>query len=257
MNIIPLRPEIQILADAAALADFAALQFIQIAGDSIAAWGRFCIVLAGGSTPRLLYSLLAQPSKMEQIDWSRMQVYWGDERCVPPDDPNSNYLMARQALLDYVPLPAENVHRIFGELEPDNAALNYENELSYGFPEAKVPRFDLVLLGLAEDGHTASLFPGTPALSETKRWVVSVEHSTPPPPLVGRISLTLPALNAAANILFLVSGLGKAAIFSQVMQNQDSPNLLPAQLVRPQDGRLVWAVDRAAAGDYLIHADME
>ena len=256
MNKITLRPDIEILADASAVADFAAGQFIQIAGYAIAARGRFCVALAGGSTPRLLYRLLTQPTKMEQIDWSRMQVYWGDERCVPPDDPDSNYMMARWALLDHVPVPAENVHRIFGEQEPAQAALNYKKELLHGFPGVKVPRFDLILLGLGEDGHTASLFPGSPALSETKRWVVSVEHSIPPPPLVTRISLTLPVLNAAAQVLFLVSGQGKAAIFSQVAQNQDSPNRFPAQFVRPKDGRLIWVVDNAAAGDYR-YANMD
>jgi 6-phosphogluconolactonase len=180
-----------------------------------------------------------------------VEVYWGDERCVLPDDPDSNYLMARQALLDHAPLPVENIHRIFGELEPDHAARRYETELQQVSPGAKYPRFDLVLLGLGEDGHTASLFPGSPALSETKRWVVSIEHTNPPPPLVTRVSLTLPVLNAAANVLFMVFGSGKAAIFSQVVQNLGGLNQLPAQLVHPKDGRLVWAVDRLAAGEYL------
>jgi 6-phosphogluconolactonase len=251
MNRISPRPEIQILFDASALAEFAAAQCIRIANDSITARGQFCIALAGGSTPRLLYSLLAQPERSAQIDWSRVQVFWGDERCVPPDDPDSNYLLARQALLQYVPLPVEHIHRVLGELEPDQAVLGYENELLNVFPGVKYPRFDLVLLGLGEDGHTASLFPGSSELFEAKRWVVSVKHNQPPPPLVTRISLTLPVINAATNVLFLVSGSGKAAIFSQVVQNQNGPNLLPAQLIHPKDGRLFWAVDRLAAGDYL------
>ncbi len=180
-------------------------------GDFVSCWleaqHRVCFILC-----------LTQPEKLAQIDWSSVQVYWGDERCVPPDDPESNYLMARQALLDHVPLPAENVHRICGELEPEHAAQMYEAELRQVSPGAKIPRFDLVLLGLGEDGHTASLFPGSSALSETKRWVVSVEHTVPPPPLVTRISLTLPVFNAAANLIFLVSGSGKAGIFSRLMQ---------------------------------------
>jgi 6-phosphogluconolactonase len=243
--------EIQVLADASTVAEFASAQMIQIAKDAIAARGRFCIALAGGSTPHLLYTSLTQPEKLAQIDWSSVQVYWGDERCVPPDDPDSNYLMARQVLLDHAPLPAENVHRICGELEPEHAAQMYEAELRQVSPETNIPRFDLVLLGLGEDGHTASLFSGSSALAETKRWVVSVEHTAPPPPLVTRISLTLPVFNAAANLIFLVSGSGKAGIFSRLIQKIDRPNLLPAQLIRPQNGRLVWAVDRLAAGEYL------
>ena len=251
MKTTPQGSEIQVLADASALAEFALAQLIQIARDAIVARGRFCIALAGGSTPHLLYTNLTRPEKLAQIDWSSVLVYWGDERCVQPDDPDSNYLMARQALLDHVPLLAENVHRICGELEPERAAQMYEAELRQVSPGAKIPRFDLVLLGLGEDGHTASLFSGSSALAETKRWVVSVEHTAPPPPLVTRISLTLPVFNAAANLIFLVSGSGKAGIFSRLIQKIDRPNLLPAQLIRPQNGRLVWAVDRLAAGDYL------
>jgi 6-phosphogluconolactonase len=256
MNTISPKPEIEILADAAAMAEFAAGQLIKIARDSISSRGRFSIVLAGGSTPRLLYSLLTQPDRMAQFDWSRLQVYWGDERCVPPDDPDSNYLMARQSLLDHVPLRSENVHRIFGELEPEQAAHRYESELQIAFPGVKFPRFDLVLLGLGEDGHTASLFPGSSALSETNRWVVPVEHHIPPPPLVTRISLSFPVLNAAANVLFLVSGPAKAGILSKVLRYQDNLDSLPAQRVRPKDGCLFWVVDRGAASEYLENTDL-
>lgn len=251
MNTTFPRPEIKVLADARALAEFATGQLFQIASDAIAARGRFCIALAGGSTPRLLYTLIAQPPWASEIDWRKVQAFWGDERSVPPDHPDSNYLMARQALLDHAPIPDANIHRIFGELKPESAALSYEDNLRVVFPGEQVPRFDLILLGLGEDGHTASLFPGSHALLETERWVVSVPHKVPPPPLVTRISLTLPVLNAAADVLFLVSGAGKAAILSRVMQNLDQSNPLPAQLVRPRDGRLVWAVDRPAAEEFL------
>jgi 6-phosphogluconolactonase len=246
-----LQPEVQILEDAESLAGFAADQLIQVAKDSIPARGWFTIGLAGGSTPRLLYALLTQPARIAQIDWSRVQVFWGDERCVPPDDTESNYLMARQALLDHVPLPAENVHRIFGELAPEQAARKVELELRQVFPGMTLPRFDLVLLGLGEDGHTASLFPGSPALDETGRWVVPVEHAVPPAPLVTRISLTLPVINSADYVLFLVSGLGKAGILSRVLQNFHRSDLLPAQRVQPDHGRLLWAVDSMAAAEYL------
>jgi 6-phosphogluconolactonase len=246
-----LQPEIHILPDAAALAAFAADQFIQMATDSTAIRGRFIVALSGGSTPRLLYTLLTQPARIALIDWSRVMVFWGDERCVPPDDPLSNYRMAQQALLDRVHLPAENVHRIFGELEPDRAARKVELELRQVFPGTPQPRFDLVLLGLGDDGHTASLFPGSPALTETERWVTPVEHVVPPPPLVTRISLTIPVFNSAASVLFLVSGSGKAGIVSKVLQNQPRSAQLPAQRVRPDKGRLVWAVDSLAAAEYL------
>jgi 6-phosphogluconolactonase len=251
MSKVFLQPEIQILPDAASLAAYAADLFTAVAKDSMNAHGRFSIALSGGSTPRLLYTLLTQPTRIAQIDWSMVQVFWGDERCVPPGDPESNYLMARQALLDHVPLPAENTHRILGELEPEQAVRRIELELQQAFPGAAGPRFDLVLLGLGDDGHTASLFPGSPALAEKVRWVVPVEHEVPPPPLVTRISLTLPVINSAANVLFLVSGSGKAGILSKVLQNQGGSDLLPAQHVRPDNGRLVWAVDRMAVEEYL------
>jgi len=251
MNKISPRPEIKILADAPALAEYAAGQFIRIANEAIASRGRFCVCLAGGSTPRLLYAILAQPVRAVQIEWPKVQIFWGDERCVPPDHPDSNFLMTQQTLLDHVSLPAKNVHRIYGELEATRAVRHYINEMQNVFTGQIFPRFDLVLLGLGDDGHTASLFPGTPALSETRAWVVSVEHSIPPPPLVTRISLTLTVLNSAANVLFLVAGAGKSAIFSRVMKDQTGPDLLPAQRVRLVDGRLVWAIDKMAAGEYL------
>jgi 6-phosphogluconolactonase len=250
-----LRPEIHILPDAAALAAFAADQFIQLAADAMAIRGRFIVALAGGSTPRLLYTLLTQPARLAQIDWSRVIVFWGDERCVPPDDPQSNYRMAQQVLLDHVPLQVEKVHRIFGELEPEQAAQKVELELRQVFPRVAKPCFDLVLLGLGDDGHTASLFPGSPALSETERWVTPVEHVVPPPPLVTRISLTFPVLNSAAYVLFLVSGSEKAGIVSKVLQNQPRSVRLPAQRVSPDKGRLVWAVDSLAAAEYLKHVN--
>ena len=184
MSKVSLQPEIQILPDVASLAVYAADRFIQIARDSISTRGRFTIALSGGSTPRLLYTLLTQPDHSTQIDWTKVQVFWGDERCVPPGDPESNYWMARQALLDRISVPADNIHRILGELEPEQAACRAEHDLQQVFPGAAYPRFDLVLLGLGDDGHTASLFPGSQALNETQRWVVPVEHTVPPPPLV-------------------------------------------------------------------------
>jgi len=239
--------EVKILADAQALAAYAAERLIQLAAAAIRSSGRFCVALSGGSTPRQMYTLLAQAERREQIDWSRLHIFWGDERCVPPDHPDSNYRMARQALLNQLPIPIRNIHRMPGELEPEVAARRYEAELRAAFPGQSLPRFDLALLGLGDDGHTASLFPGSLALAETERWTVAVPHTAPPPPLVSRLSLTLPALNAAANLFFLVSGAGKAAILGRVLQPIHACQPLPAQLVRPANGCLTWLVDEAAA----------
>ena len=249
--------EIQILAGPQALAEYAAGHFIQIARDSIEKRDSFRVALAGGSTPCLLYEYLSQPVMLPRVEWASVQVYWGDERCVPPEHSDSNYLMARRGLLDHTPLPAGNIHRIFGELGPDIAASSYASELQSEFPGQQLPCFDLILLGLGEAGHTASLFPGSLALLETDRWVVAVEHTVFPPPLVSRISLTLPAINNAANVLFLVSGAGKADIFGRVMDNSRQTSLLPARLVNPSNGHLVWAIDRLASGDYLKNADLD
>jgi 6-phosphogluconolactonase len=174
-------------------------------------------------------------------------IFWSDERCVPPGLPDSNYLMACLALLDPARVPARNIHRIPGELEPLRAAARYEAQLRQFFAGDGLPRFDLILLGLGEDGHTASLFPGSPALHEQERWAVAVEHTTPPPPLVPRVTLTLPVLNAAAHVIYLVSGANKAERLAQVLHGPVALEPLPAQLVSPANGALLWLVDRAAA----------
>jgi len=212
------------------------------------------VALAGGSTPRATYALLATEEFAARVDWPRVHVFWGDERCVPPDHPGSNYRMAREALLDHVPLPARNVHPIHGEISPEEAAADYERTLRAFFAwnsggrgsrdGAPIPRFDLVLLGMGENGHTASLFPSTAALHEQTRWVVAhyVENLE-----AWRVTLTPIVINAAANVTFIVSGAGKAERLQQVLRGPCRPDLLPAQLIRPTDGRLVWVVDAAAA----------
>jgi 6-phosphogluconolactonase len=230
--------------DAEAVARAAAEELVGAAARAVAARGRFTLALSGGSTPRRLYALLADPGApfRGRIPWDRTHVFFGDERSVPPDHPDSNYRMARGALLDHI--AAASVHRIRGE-EP-GAADAYEAELRRFFripAGGAPPRLDLVLLGLGPDGHTASLFPGTPAVDETSRWTAS-----PFVPRLGtrRVTLTLPVLDRAREVLFLVSGGEKAPALARVLAAAPGAAALPAALVRPAGGA-VWIVDEAAA----------
>jgi 6-phosphogluconolactonase len=231
------------------LAAAAAERFVKVASEAIAAKGRFSVALSGGSTPRPVYALLASEAYAKRVHWASVHVFWGDERCVPPDHPQSNYRMAREALLDAVPIPQKNIHRIRGEDEPDSAATAYERELKTFFGtghDGKTPAtgFDLVFLGMGGDGHTASLFPGSPAVRETVRWVLAqyVEAAS-----MWRITLTPVIINAARNITFLVSGSDKAPRLREVLEGPEQPELLPAQAIKPVQGRLLWLVDAAAA----------
>ncbi|MEO7986911.1 MAG: 6-phosphogluconolactonase, partial [Gemmatimonadales bacterium] len=210
--------------------------------EAIAASGRFTVALAGGSTPRAAYLLLATDAFARRVDWARVQVLWGDERCVPPSDPRSNYRMAREALLDRVPIPPSNIHRIRGEDDPPESAAAYERLLRDILREGG--RVDLILLGMGNDGHTASLFPGQPALDEKERWVVAHYVADA---AMWRITLTLLVINAAHEVNFVVSGASKAARLREVIKGPFAPRLLPAQLVAPAPGRLTWLVDAAAA----------
>ncbi len=235
--------EITVVDNAAALAEAAAAQFVQAATLGLARQARWAAALSGGATPQAAYQRLAAPDLAGQVDWARVHLFWGDERCVPPDHPESDYGMARAALLDHIPIPAANIHRMRGELDPAEAAAAYQAELEGYFGDTR-PCFDLFWLGLGEDGHTASLFPGTTALRETERWVVAnwVEKLG-----AWRLTLTPPVINQAAQVTFLVSGSRKAQIFKEVLQGAYQPDVRPAQLVQPATGRLVWLVDRAAA----------
>lgn len=243
---------LRIVADGAELARAAAEEVVRLAGEAVRARGRFTFVLSGGSTPRRLFHLLADAndSFRDRIEWNAVHVFWGDERCVPPDHPDSNYRMARETLLDRVPLPAANVHRILAEdPEPAKTAALYDADLvaffslgDRGLPE--LPRFDLILLGLGPDGHTASLFPGNAAVHEQQRRVIA--------PFVAkfnahRITLTAPVINHAAAVIFLVSGEDKAAALAAVVEGERQVDLYPAQIVRPEHGMLLWLVDREAA----------
>jgi 6-phosphogluconolactonase len=235
--------EIKVYADGAALAEAAATQFVETAAQALARQARFAVALSGGTTPQAAYQRLAAPDLAGQVDWARVHFFWGDERCVLPDHADSDYGMARTALLDHIPVPPANVHRMRGELDPAEGAANYQTELE-GFFGLAHPRFDLVWLGLGEDGHTASLFPGTAALHETERWVVAnrVEQLH-----TWRLTLTPPVINAAAQVTFLVAGSRKAPILKDVLHGPDAPETRPAQLVRPDAGSLMWLVDHAAA----------
>jgi 6-phosphogluconolactonase len=216
---------------------------IAAATAAIGATGRFTLALSGGSTPRALYSRLAEPAQATRMDWGRVHLFWGDERCVPPTDGSSNYRMAEEALLSKVPIPPANVHRIRGEDEPRAAATGYEALLRSWFAGTT---FDLVLLGMGSNGHTASLFPGLTALGEAERWVVA---ELVPEVGMWRVTLTAPAINAAARVLFLVTGRDKAATLREVLSGPRDPRRLPAQLISPSPGRLTWLVDEAAAAE--------
>lgn len=239
--------ELVVFADAASLARAAADQIAERAVRA-AATGTFSIALSGGSTPKRLYALLADPSApyRARIPWDRVQVFFGDERHVPPEDPQSNYRMAREAMLDEVPIPAANVHRVLAERPAEEAADLYERDLrhSFGLAAGAAPRFDLVLLGMGPDGHTASLFPGTAGLAERSRLVVA---NWVPKFSSWRITMTLPVFREAAAILFLVAGPDKAAALAAVFDPSSPPDAFPCQLIRPANGQLVWLADRAAA----------
>lgn len=227
-----------VVPDGKALTRAAAVFFVAKARAALQANRRFSVALSGGSTPRALYQLLAETP----LVWQNIHLFWGDERCVPPDHADSNYRMTAESLLTRIAIPPENVHRIPGELPPEEAALRYEDELQTYFGAA--PRFDLVLLGMGDDGHTASLFPGSPALAESVRWAVAAEHSAPPPPLVSRVTLTFGVFNAARQVIFLVSGAGKAARLAEIRRGEGS---LPAARIQPASGELLWLVEQSAA----------
>jgi 6-phosphogluconolactonase len=229
--------EIKTYRDLADLAWGAAEQFVRLAAEAITSRGVFNVALSGGSTPLPLYALLALPEWAARVNWPRVQVFWGDERCVPPDHRDSNYRMANNALLGVVPLPVANIHRMRGEIDPAQAAEEYERVI------AEV-RFDLILLGMGGDGHTASLFPGTAVIHEQKRRVVAhyVDKLS-----MWRLTLTPPVINAARNVTFLVAGTDKAERLREVLQGPYQPDVLPSQIVKPEDGQLYWLVDKAAA----------
>lgn len=227
----------------AALSDAAAGIFVQQARQAAQVKGWCSVVLAGGHTPQRTYQLLAQPRHRDRIPWGQIHIFWGDERCVTPEDPRSNARTAHQALLARVPIPPSQIHPIPCSQSPRRGAEQYEGLLQAFFGD-QPPHFDLVLLGLGENGHTASLFPGTPVLEEQERWVASVHVAEQD---MDRVTLTAPLINQAAVVAFLVSGVNKAAVLREVLEGPSDPNRLPAQLIQPADGALHWLLDREAA----------
>ena len=245
-----MQPDIEIVPNSEALTARAAELLIAAATGAIASTGRFVVALSGGLTPKNLYALLATNAYAVRITWPLVHVFWGDERWVPTSDPASNFRMTRETLLDHVPIPPENIHRMQGDSATDAAAMS-EQVLRRIFATPEGPpklapgaRFDLVLLGLGEDGHTASWFPGRAAVRERQRWAVAeyIREAD-----MWRVTLTPVIINAAAQVIFLVSGAAKAETLSKVLEGPDQPDQLPAQAVRPTDGTTRWLVDSAAA----------
>ena len=230
------KPQISVWPDSAALIDAAALRIALVAQQAIAERGQFVWALSGGATPRPLYELLGSKRFANALDWTRVIFFWSDERCVAPDHPDSNYRMARAAMLDALPLQPSQVHRLHGEADPTRAAAAYDRELRAS------GGLDLVLLGMGGDGHVASLFPGSSALQETERWVVPNLS----PAGAQRVTFTLPAINSAKLVLLLVAGADKAARVKEALRDPQAG--LPVQQIHPTVGRLEWMLDTQAAG---------
>ncbi len=234
---------IEVYPDLESLSRAAAALLVQQANLAVAARGRFSVALSGGATPRRTYELLAAPPFVDQAPWDRVHVFWGDERCVPLNDPRSNARMAKAAWLDHVPIPGDQIHPLDCAPDPAAAARQYEALLREFFA-GRPPRLDLVLLGLGDDGHTASLFPGTMVLTETERWAAEVCVAEGD---LYRVTLTVPLINQAVVAAFLVAGKSKAGVLREVLHGPYDPARLPAQLIQPQNGDLLWLTDRQAA----------
>lgn len=240
-----MKPKINIFKDIHELSLAAASLFVESSSQAIAQRGRFLAALSGGNTPTLLYQILASELYRNQINWTKVHAFWGDERCVPPDDPGNCYYQARLALLDHVDILADNIHRVQSTLEPASAASDYAHTLKvFSTPPLDWPRFDLVLLGMGEDGHTASLFPGSPVEATSPAVAVTANYQDRP---AKRVSLTTLVFNSARQIIFLVSGENKSETLASVLNGEYHPEQLPAQRIRPTDGEAIWLVDEAAA----------
>jgi 6-phosphogluconolactonase len=233
---------IQVVPDATAIAVAAAEKIIDLASAAIAHQGAFSIALSGGSTPKTLFQLLASDSYIKRIDWKNWQIYFGDERCVPPVHPDSNFRMASEAMLDHVPIPPDHIHRMKGEIEPQQTAIEYGQLLKQNFADGGL---DVILLGMGDDGHTASLFPHTAALDETHHRCVAnyVEKLN-----AWRITMTAPFINRARQIIIMAAGAAKAKRIEQVLLGPRDPKTLPIQMIAPDAGELLWLMDVAAAG---------
>jgi 6-phosphogluconolactonase len=234
---------IKVFKDINELSQYAANLFIETANQSIAKRGRFLTVLSGGNTPMRLYKLLGD-SFHDQVDWAHVHFFWGDERCVPVDDAGNSYGQTKKVLLDKIDIPDDNIHRVLSELEPDSAVKEYARTLT-AFAESPLawPRFDLVLLGMGDDGHTASLFPNSPVDMDSPTLAVTANYQGRP---ANRVTLTPKVLNSSRNIVFLVTGKSKAETLNKVLNGTYLPHELPAQRITPEDGNLTWLIDEEA-----------
>lgn len=241
---IPLECEIIIADNASQLSERGADMFFRTARESVDLRGRFAVALSGGSTPRAMHKILAEEPYCSGISWDKVHIFWVDERCVPVSNPASNYGLAKQDFLDRISIPLGQIHPMPGKILPEKGTVLYQRELEAFFkPEqGDQPLFDLIFLGVGKDGHTASLFPGQQVLEECEEWVAAVKGGDPD---VNRLTLTVPVLNNARQIVFLVSGKGKAPIVKSLFENSE-PHL-PAQKIQPIDGKLIWLLDKGAA----------
>ena len=240
-----MKPELKVFPDKNTLIQESAAYIAGIIQQSLKEQNRCTFVLAGGSTPKSLYETFASEKYKEAIEWNKVHLFWGDERCVPPDHHDSNYRMTKEALIDHINIPQENVHRIPAENEPDDAARDYEKTIKKFFGNtSQLPVFDIILLGIGEDGHTASLFPGTQALEEKKRCVTGVYV---PELDTYRITFTFPVINNGKNVIFLVSGSSKSTIMKKIYERTDTT--FPSARVSPANGSLVYLLDKAAGAN--------
>lgn len=242
---------IRIFNDLESLSQAAAEIFVIQSRQAGLICGRFSVALSGGGTPRRLFEILATSPFRERIHWDEVHIFWSDERCVPEEDPRNNASMARQTLLDHVPIPPSNIHPIRCDQSPQQAAIQYEQELREFF-STQNPNFHLVLLGLGENGHIASLFPHTPVLNEKERWVSEVYIKELN---MYRVTFTAPFINQASQVVILVSGLDKSSVLLNVLEGPYQPHELPAQLIRPNGAHPIWLVDKAASHKLKVPND--
>lgn len=250
---MPAVPDIRIHRDSQAWAEAAAEFVLAVGKEAVRTNGRFLIALSGGTTPETLYRALTSPAFADRFDWSRTTFFFSDERCVPPDDPRSNYALAKKTLFTPLNIMPSQVYRMAGESsDPQEAAFEYEQQLRLATktPSSAQPSLDLVLLGLGEDGHTASLFPGASILRDHQRVIAATQSPKDPP---NRLTMTLAAINRASVILFLVTGAGKSGVVRAILDPRtEAERHLPAALVSPEEGRLIWFLDQAAAAELPI-----
>ena len=240
-----MKPDLRIFKDTELLSRHAAEIFVEQASRSITIRQRFLVALNGGGTPIRLFQLLATDYR-DKVDWSKVHIFWGDERCVPPDDPGSCYGQAKEILLDFIAIPEQHIHRIKGELEPVTASMEYAQTLkSFAEDGLEFPRLDLVYLGMGEDGHTASLFPGSPVEVADPVIPVTAHYQDRP---ANRVTLTDVVFNSARMVVFMVTGKKKAHTLAEVLSDRYNPASYPAQRIKPKDGQLIWLVDEEAAG---------